>query len=46
MLTLSEVHAIVWALVQGARRVIELDDRLDTSFDAILDTVFNPRLEI
>jgi len=36
MLTLSEVHAIVWALVQGARRVIELDDRLDTSFDAIL----------
>jgi len=43
---------IAWVLVQGARRAIELDARLDTSlghyviFDAILDAVFNPGLEI
>ena len=36
MLTLSEVHAIAWALVQGARRATELDARLDTSLGAIL----------
>jgi len=36
MLTLSEVHAIACALVQGARRATELDARLDTSLGAIL----------
>jgi len=62
MLTLPEVHAIAWVLVQGAKRATELDARLDTSlgtilysmldagyyviFDAILNTVFNPGLEI
>jgi len=36
MLTLSEVHAIPWALVQGARRATGLDARLDTSLGAML----------
>jgi len=41
MLTLSEVHVVAWAPVQGARRATESNARLDTSLGAILDSMLD-----